>query len=211
MMTEQRGRHFDPELLDHFLAALDKIDAIRLQHADSSPQLGRLDSSLRQLRDARFRFMIGSRRRALSERGGRRIVASTVVAASPETVFGYLSVLDNHWELMAGAVQRLDSDDSSSVVRLNGPFGIRRTVRTRLIEADPPRLMVGSAQVGSGARGTVSWSLAPVGAGTRVELAATADRAGRRERLLLELGGRAWFRRRFRHALSRAARRFAAI
>lgn len=41
MMTDQRGRHFDPELLDHFLAALDKIDAIRLQHVDSSPQPGR--------------------------------------------------------------------------------------------------------------------------------------------------------------------------
>jgi cyclic di-GMP phosphodiesterase len=41
MMTEERGRHFDPELLDHFLAAVDKIDAIRLHHADSSPQVGR--------------------------------------------------------------------------------------------------------------------------------------------------------------------------
>ncbi len=39
MMTEQRGRHFDPDLLDHFLAALDKIDAIRLHHADPSPHL----------------------------------------------------------------------------------------------------------------------------------------------------------------------------
>ena len=40
-MAEERGHHFDPELLDHFLAALDLIDAIRLQHADSSPHVGR--------------------------------------------------------------------------------------------------------------------------------------------------------------------------
>jgi uncharacterized protein YndB with AHSA1/START domain len=151
--------------------------------------------------------MNGARGRARSERGDRRIVASTVVAAPPETVFAYLSVLDNHWELMAGAVERLHSDDSSSVVRLTGPFGIERTAHTRLIEADPPRLMVGSAQVGADARGTVSWSLAPVSAGTRVELAASVDCAGRRERLLLELGGRAWFRRRFQHALSQLRKR----
>ena len=136
-------------------------------------------------------------------------MASTVVAAPPEAVFGYLSVLDNHWELMAGAVERLDSDDSSSVVRLTGPFGIERTAHTRLVEADPPWLMVGSAQVGSGGRGTVTWELAPVDDGTRVQLAATVDHAGRRERLLLELGGRAWFRRRFRHALSQLRERFA--
>ncbi len=152
--------------------------------------------------------MIGSRGRARSDRGCRRIVVSAVVPAPPETVFGYLSVLDNHWELMAGSVQRLDSDDSWSLVRLSGPFGIRRTAHTRLMEADPPRLMVGSAEVGSGARGTVSWSLAPAGASTHVELAATVDCAALRERLLLELGGRAWFRRRFRHALSELQRRF---
>ena len=153
--------------------------------------------------------MIGSRGRARSERGGRRIVASTVVAASPETVFGYLTVLDNHWELMAGAVQRLDSDDSSSVVRLSGPFGIRRTAHTRLVEPIRRGGWWARPRWAPARSGTVSWSLAPVDAGTRVELAATVDRAGLRERLLLELGGRAWFRRRFRHALSELRQRFA--
>jgi len=41
-----------------------------------------------------------------------------------------------------------------------------------------------------------------------VALEATVDRAGLRERLLLRLGGRRWFRRCFRHALTRLGERF---
>ena len=153
--------------------------------------------------------MIGSRGGARSKgRGGRRIAASTVVAASPGTVFAYLSVLDNHWELMDGAVERVRADERSSVVRLSGPFGIRRTAHTRLVEADSPRLMIGRAEVGTRASGTVRWSLEPDGRGTRVELEATVDRAGPRERLLLRLGGRRWFRRCLHHALAQLRERF---
>ena len=34
MMSDERGRHFDPELLDSFLAGLDEIEAIRHAYAD---------------------------------------------------------------------------------------------------------------------------------------------------------------------------------
>jgi putative two-component system response regulator len=34
-LREQRGGHFDPALVDHFLANLDKVEAIRMIYTDS--------------------------------------------------------------------------------------------------------------------------------------------------------------------------------
>ncbi len=132
----------------------------------------------------------------------RAIEAEALVGAPPERVYEFLSRLDNHWALTGAQVARLDSDDNSSLVHMRGPLGVRRTARTRVVEMVPPALMVGRAETGSGAVGIVRWSLAPDGGeGTRVRLSATVESAHARDRLVLALGGRAWLRRCFMHAL----------
>jgi hypothetical protein len=86
---------------------------------------------------------------------------------------------------------------------------VRRTVRTRVTAARRPRLIVGTAELGEHTRARVSWTLAGRPGHTRVHLAAEVEHADALDRLLLALGGRAWLRRRFAHALEALAQRFA--
>ncbi|HYZ08408.1 MAG TPA: hypothetical protein VE709_07430 [Pseudonocardiaceae bacterium] len=64
--------------------------------------------------------------------GGRLVVAVRVVAASPATVFEFLSDLRNHWRLEDRFVELsgLDGENSNRPsggrVRLKGPLGISR-------------------------------------------------------------------------------------
>jgi uncharacterized protein YndB with AHSA1/START domain len=131
------------------------------------------------------------------------IEATAVVPAPPEEVFEFLSDLSNHWRLVDRFVEVLSVDGDSGRVRLQGPFGVRRTVRTHVTSAEAPHLIVGVAELGSGTRGRVSWRLDAAGAGTRVRLAASVESASRFDRLLLALGGRVWMRRRFAFGLAR--------
>lgn len=138
------------------------------------------------------------------------IAASGEVAAPPEEVFDFLSDLANHWRLVDRFVSVLSVDADAAVVRLRGPLGVRRTVRTRVTSAERPALIVGVAELRGGTTAQVTWTLAAAeGGATRVRLAAEVAQARPFDRLLLALGGRAWMRRRFSHGLRRLADRYA--
>jgi uncharacterized protein YndB with AHSA1/START domain len=144
------------------------------------------------------------------------IEAAGLVPASPEEVFDFLSDLANHWLLVDRFVDvieltgRPDGPADSGLVRLRGPFGVRRTVRTRVTASRRPRLIIGTAELGAGTRARVSWTLAGRLGQTRVRLAAEIEHADRLDRLMLRLGGRSWLERRFAYGLERLAKRFAA-
>jgi uncharacterized protein YndB with AHSA1/START domain len=136
---------------------------------------------------------------------GPPIEATAVVPAPADEVFAFLSDLSNHWRLVDRFVDVLSVDGSAGLVRLRGPLGVRRTVRTRVTEAVEPSLIVGTAELGTRTCGLVRWSLSSEGDGTRVRLTASVERASLPDRLLLVLGGRAWMRRRLAFGLSRLA------
>jgi uncharacterized protein YndB with AHSA1/START domain len=140
------------------------------------------------------------------------IEAVALVPAAPEEVFAFLSDLANHWRLLDRHVDVLEFDGSPpdrAVVRLRGPLGVRRAVRTRITAAREPRLIIGVAELGTGTRALVSWTLAARLGETRVRLAAEVEHVSTFDRLLLALGGRAWLERRFAFGLGRLAQRFA--
>jgi hypothetical protein len=137
------------------------------------------------------------------------ISASGLVSAPPEEVFDFLSRLENHWRLVDRFVSVVSVDGAAAVVRLRGPLGLRRTVRTRVTTAARPLSIVGVAELGRGTRARVTWTLAAAGTGTRVLLRAEVERARPLDRLLLGLGGREWMRRRLAGGLGRLAARYA--
>ena len=132
------------------------------------------------------------------------VEATALVPAPAEEVFGFLDDLGNHWIVADRFVEVIDlhhpdgaSRAAGGTVRLRGPLGIRRTVTTRVAAVKPPRLLIGTAEMGDRTRARVSWALAEHRGETRVRLAARVERATRLDRALLALGGRAWLRRRF--------------
>jgi hypothetical protein len=148
-----------------------------------------------------------------------RIESRSVVPARREAVFEFLSDLENHWEVGDRFIEVLSLDRSRAGasepapargghVRVRGPLGLRRTAATRVIEAEPPGFIAGTAQLGERTRARVSWTLAEVSEATEVRLSATVEDAGPLDRLLLNLGGRVWLRRHFAAILARLAERF---
>jgi uncharacterized protein YndB with AHSA1/START domain len=138
------------------------------------------------------------------------VEATALVDAPCEAVFDFLADLENHWivaerfdvvSLHTGGDGRVDGGE----VRVHGPLGLRRTARTRVAAVRPPRLIIGTAEIGSRTRARVSWSLAGHLESTRVRLAASVERAGPLDRALLTLGGRRWLRHRFARTLERLA------
>ena len=142
------------------------------------------------------------------------IEAAALVPASPEGVFDFLCDLGNHWRLVDEFVEVLElagppgRPPDSGLVRLRGPLGVRRTVRTHVTSKRRPGLIVGTAQLGDGTRAQVTWTLAGRPGHTSVRLAAEVERIGRFDRLLLRFGGRAWLERRFTYGLEQLAERF---
>jgi Polyketide cyclase / dehydrase and lipid transport len=147
---------------------------------------------------------------------GAEIEAAAIIPASPEEVFAFLSDLSNHWRLVDRFVEVIelcgppDGPPDSGLVRLRGPLGVRRTVRTRVTASRSPRLIIGTAELGASTRARVSWTVAGRLGQTRVRLAAEVERATVLDRLLLACGGRVWLRRRFAFGLERLAERFMA-
>ena len=142
------------------------------------------------------------------------LAAEGHVAASPEEVFDFLSDLGNHW-LMADRfveVVRLDGAPgepaTGGVVRMHGPLGIRRTAITQVTGRERPRMMTGTADLRGGTCARVTWSFVPDGDGTIVRLAAEVQKAGPLDRMLLTLGGKAWFRRHLAAILASMSERF---
>jgi hypothetical protein len=138
------------------------------------------------------------------------IEAAALIPAPPDEVFEFLCDLANHWRLTDRhvSVVALDGDGDGGVVRLRGPLGLHRTAHTHVTASRRPRLMIGIAQLESGTRARVSWTLAGRMNKTRVRLAADVEHASPLDRVLLALGGKLWMRRVFRHALARLADRF---
>ena len=135
------------------------------------------------------------------------VEATALVPAPPEEVFAFLDDLGNHWIVADRFVEVVDLHRpdgrraAGGAVRLRGPLGVRRTVLTRVVAVKPPRLLIGTAEVGERTRARVSWALAGHLGSTRVRLAAAVERASRLDRALLALGGRWWLQRRFESTL----------
>jgi uncharacterized protein YndB with AHSA1/START domain len=139
------------------------------------------------------------------------IEAEAVIDAPAEDVFEFLADLRNHWELTPGAIRvvELDEGRDGGVVRIRGPLGVHRTVRTRVTASRGPRLIIGAAELPGGTRARVSWTLAGRLRTTRVRLAAEVEHATVLDRLLLAAGGHAYMERVFRRTLDRLSERFA--
>ena len=140
------------------------------------------------------------------------IEATALVPAECETVFEFLSDLGNHWRLARSFIDVIELDGGrpggtpdSATVRMRGPLGLSRMARTKVTAARAPRLMIGTAEVGSRTRARVSWTLARRLNETRVRLSAEVDGAGRIDRAMLALGGRRWLERRFADTLAALA------
>ena len=131
------------------------------------------------------------------------ISAERAVTARPERVFEFLSDLRNHWRLEEGAFVELeDVSEAGGVIRLRGPLGLSRRVRTRVLKTVNPSRVAGRADLSGGTVGLVAWEIQPAGAGSHVRLTAEVATASFPDRLLLALGGSAWFRRLFERALA---------
>jgi hypothetical protein len=91
---------------------------------------------------------------------------------------------------------------------MHGPFDLALTAVTRVLEATPAESLSGSAQVGRSARGRMRWELTPHHGGTWVHLCAELEQANVIDRLLLALGARRWFSRRFAAVIRRLGDRF---
>jgi len=131
-------------------------------------------------------------------------------------VFDYLADLGNHWRIARRFVDVVDLDGpaprapaDTGTIRLRGPLGVRRTARIKMTAARAPRLMIGTAEIGSRTRARVSWTLARRLHDTRVRLSAEVDDAGALDRAMLALGGRRWLERRFAETLSALAHELA--
>jgi hypothetical protein len=132
------------------------------------------------------------------------IEASRVMTASPEAVFAFLAKLENHWKLAGRWVEPLAIDHNSGRVRIHGPLGLHRTATTRVLDADPPRVMHGTAELSGGTVARIAWELADASGGgaTEVRLSARVECTHQADRVLLWLGGNVWMRRRFRAILA---------
>jgi hypothetical protein len=140
--------------------------------------------------------------------------ATRSVAADVDEVFAFLADLEQHWLIADRFVDVVELDGSPGArnggrVRLRGPFGLRRTARTRVEFARPPVEMGGGAELSGGTVAHVRWLLRRADGRTVITLGATIENAGRLDRLLLGLGGRAWLRSRFDGALCALERHLA--
>ena len=130
------------------------------------------------------------------------IAAERVVPHPPERVFEFLSDLRNHWRLESRAFLELDEVGATGgVIRLKGPLGLSRRVRTEVLEAQPVSRVAGRAELRGGTVGLVAWEIRPEAGGSLVRLSATVSEASAPDRVALALGGRAWLARVFRRAL----------
>ena len=144
------------------------------------------------------------------------IAANAHVAAPADEVFDFLSDLENHWLVADRFIEVVSLDRpgggaaTGGRVLMRGPLGLRRTAATRVVEAEPPRRMSGTAVVGRRTRARITWTLSAVrdGHGTDVRLAAAIDAAGPLDRALLVLGGRGWLEARFAGTLAVLADRW---
>ena len=143
--------------------------------------------------------------------------AEREIAAPAPAIFAYLADLEQHWQLADQFIEVVSLERppgggpaQGGVVRMCGPFRIWRAAHTRVVEADAPTRLSGSAEVGEGTVARVSWTLRPAGQDTLVRLEANVEHASFLDRALLALGGRRWLERRFAAILQTLEARVAA-
>ena len=143
------------------------------------------------------------------------IEAAGYIPAPPPRVFAFLADLENHWHLADPFIEIVslerpspDAGAHGGRIRMHGPFGLALTAVTRVLEATPAESMSGSAHVGRSTRARVRWGLTPHHGGTWVDLSAELEQADVVDRLVLALGARTWFRRRFAAVIRRLGDRF---
>jgi Polyketide cyclase / dehydrase and lipid transport len=129
--------------------------------------------------------------------------AQAPVAAPVPVLYAFLVDLERHWELVPDLVEVVSARRDGAVLRLRGPLGLRRTVRTRVTGARAPHELTGRAETAGGSLATVGWTLAPRADHTHVSLSADVERVAPLDRLLLALGGRRWLDRALARAVSR--------
>jgi hypothetical protein len=140
------------------------------------------------------------------------ISARRRVPAGAAETFAFLAAPATHRRLQVRGIALLSLDDdaadllSGGAIVLRGPFGLRRTVHTRVALRQPPTRLAGSALADSGTAAHVSWTLRERPDGTTiVELTAVLGPVARGDRVLLAAGGRPWIRRLFAATLRRLA------
>src|SRR3712207_3455746 len=102
-----------------------------------------------------------------------RIAAERAIPHPPDRVFEFLADLRNHWKLQEEWVEVDEVEDAAGgVIRLKGPLGTSRKVRTRVLEAERPRRVAGRADLRGGTVGLVAWQIEPATGGSRGLLAA---------------------------------------
>jgi hypothetical protein len=130
----------------------------------------------------------------------RAVSAVSVMPVDHARAFSLLADLDEHWRFASDFVDVIElygpaGARQGGLLRLRGPFGLRRTVRTRLVHASAPGVLAGVATAGRHTTASIAWHLAPSPFGVTVELKVTIVHAGRLDRALLRFGGRRWLRR----------------
>jgi hypothetical protein len=138
------------------------------------------------------------------------ISARRRVQAGAAETFAFLAAPATHRRLQVRGIASLslDGDDllRGGVIRLRGPLGLRRAVRTHVALHQPATRLAATTLVESGTAAYVSWTLEAQDDGsTIVELTAVLGPIAQRDRLLLALGGRRWIRRLFAATLRKLA------
>ena len=132
----------------------------------------------------------------------RSAEASAEVSAPVENVFGFLADLGNHWRLASRWIEVVTLDRGGeradrATVRLSGPFGLARTVQTRVDDVTPPSAIRGHGISGR-THADVSWTLAPAAHATCVSVEVRLIQASLTDRAIWLCFGRAWLARRLR-------------
>ena len=83
-----------------------------------------------------------------------------------------------------------------------GPLGLGRVAETRVVAAEEPSLLLGTADLRA-THASVRWDIRPADGGSHVTLSATIERCSFGDRVLLLLGGRRWLHVVFASAVSR--------
>lgn len=129
------------------------------------------------------------------------ITATRRIDVPAAKVSGFLGDLENHWRLsprfqVLGLDRDAEGAATGGTIRVRGPMGLRRTVRTRVEWVDLPTGMRGSA-VAEGMRAEVSWQIESAIDVCVVTLSVSVVRPSWRDRTLFALGGTGWLRRQF--------------
>ncbi|MCW2990220.1 MAG: hypothetical protein JWM73_814 [Solirubrobacterales bacterium] len=131
-----------------------------------------------------------------------RIAARRHVSRPRQELYEQLADLRGHWQLAGRWVEPIELRDDGGVVRVRGPLGLHRTIRTTLTELRAPECVAGEAVIGA-TRAEIQWLLDDDGTGTVVTLRADVVEAGALDRAMLALGGAWWMRTRFAATLER--------